>query len=280
VAPNTEGQAEAATARDEVLALLRNGSGQRPRFDPGLAGGLRAWLEDAASLVVAARGEDAPALSLGPRQLLGDHEDGDSGGASNGTELPPGVVRSYLVHALFRQIVTTGTVDDPLGDALGALGVDPARAELVRHVTGLPRGARTELAASLSAHVASLLALTPRFAPGWLPRTGDRVAIPLAGGRLTLVGTFDLLVGAPTAATASLCAVGLTTDGPWARARRTLHFLALLEALRTGTPPFRVALLHSGAGRYGVEDVTEAHLGAVVSHVAARLEEMAGALDG
>ena len=32
----------------EVLALLRGDTAARPRFDPGLAGGLRAWLEDAA----------------------------------------------------------------------------------------------------------------------------------------------------------------------------------------------------------------------------------------
>ena len=63
------GSSRPAAARDEVLALLRDGSGQRPRFDPGLAGGLRAWLEDAAAELVARRGEDAPPLFLGPRLL-------------------------------------------------------------------------------------------------------------------------------------------------------------------------------------------------------------------
>jgi hypothetical protein len=37
----------------EVLALLRGDATARPHFDPGLAGGLRAWLEDAAYDVVA-----------------------------------------------------------------------------------------------------------------------------------------------------------------------------------------------------------------------------------
>src|ERR1700685_4473787 len=69
----------------EVLALLRGDATARPRFDPGLAGGLRAWLEDAAYDVVAARGEHAAPLLLGPRQLLGSHDefgdgDGDGGG--------------------------------------------------------------------------------------------------------------------------------------------------------------------------------------------------------
>src|ERR1700691_5138934 len=65
---------------DEVLPLLRGDAAPRPRFDPGLAGGLRAWLEDAAYDVVAARGEHAPPLFLGPRQLLGsqDEHEGDN----------------------------------------------------------------------------------------------------------------------------------------------------------------------------------------------------------
>ena len=55
----------------EVLALLRGDATTRPRFDPGLAGGLRAWLEDAAYGTAATRGEGAGPLVLGTRRLLG-----------------------------------------------------------------------------------------------------------------------------------------------------------------------------------------------------------------
>src|SRR6516165_10830167 len=54
----------------EVLAVLRGDASTRPRFDPGLAGGLRAWLEDAAYGVVASRGDLAAPLVLGPREVL------------------------------------------------------------------------------------------------------------------------------------------------------------------------------------------------------------------
>jgi hypothetical protein len=104
-----------------------------------------------------------------------------------------------------------------------------------------------------------------------MPRTDDQVAIPLAGGRIVLRGVFDLLVGLPRAREATLCALGLTTGGPWAWERRSLHFLALLETLRSGTPPFRLALIESATGRYGVEDVREDHLRAIVSHLSAWL---------
>jgi hypothetical protein len=129
------------------------------------------------------------------------------------------------------------------------------------------------LADTVALHARNLGALVPRFAPGWMPRTNDRVAIPLAGGRIVLHGTFDLVVGLPQPGTASLCALGLSTGGPWAAARRSLHYLSLLETLRSGAPPFRLALLESESGRYGVEDVREEHLRAIASHIAAWLPQ-------
>ena len=261
---------------DEVLALLREGSASRPRFDPDLGGGLRAWLEDAASLVVQARGEDAPALHLGPRQLI---DAGVGGGVGVAVDREPSmaVVVACVVHALFRQVVVTGTVDDPLGDGLAALRVDPGQRDVVRRVESMSVSERRHLATVIDAHAGRLRGLMPRLQPGWMPRSGDRVAVPLAGGRVVLHGTFDLLLGTPSETRASLCAVGLTTTGPWDRARRKLHLLALLELLRSGNPPFRLALLDTDTGRYGVEDVAEEHLGGVVSHVASRLAEVSDA---
>jgi hypothetical protein len=136
--------------------------------------------------------------------------------------------------------------------------------------------ARAALGAVVSSHAAHLFDLVPRLAPGWMPRTDDRVAIPLAGGRVVVHGVFDLLVGLAQRGTASLCALGLSTGGSWARERRSLHYLALLETLRSGTPPFRLALLETGSGRYGVEDVREEHLRAIASHLAAWLARTTG----
>jgi hypothetical protein len=260
-------------ASADVLSHLRSGPGHRPRFDPGLAGGLRAWLEDGASTLVAARGDDAPPLFLGPRLLLADAIPPVR--ADPGRNDPAPLVLSCLVHALFRQLVTTGAVGDPLTDAIDALAQDPGRAGLVAHVNDLGASQRKALAAALTAHVTHLRDLTPEFAPGWLPRTHDRVAIPLAGGRVVLCGVFDLLVGVPVAGTASLCALQLTTGGPWALTRTSLHYLALLETLRSGSPPFRLGLIDTGLGRYVVEDVLEEHLRAIVSHLVMRLAGLA-----
>lgn len=245
----------------EVLALLRGDTAARPRFDPELAGGLRAWLEDAAYEVVATRGEHAPPVFLGAGQLLGSPAGwhGDDG-------LSDELVLSRLVHVLFRQLVHEGGFGHPLRDALDGLRASGAEA-VVRHVESLAAPARSALSEMVASHTATMREMVPRFTPGWMPRTHDRVAIPLAGGRVVLHGSFDLLVGLPHPGTASLCALGLSTSGPWARERRCLHFLALLETLRRGTPPFRLALLESATGRCGVEDVREEHLRAIASHL-------------
>ncbi len=248
-----------------MLALLRGDTAARPRFDPELAGGLRAWLEDAAYDLVAKRGEHAPPLFLGPSQLLGL-----PAGWRDNEGLSDELILSRLAHALFGQLVHEGELGDPLRDALDALCASGAEA-LVGHIESLPAAARAALSETMASHVANMKEMVPRFAPGWMPRTNDHVAIPLAGGRVMLHGSFDLLVGLPQPGTASLCAFGLSTSGPWARGRRSLHYLALLETLRSGTPPFRLALLESATGRYGVEDVREEHLRAIASHLCAWL---------
>jgi hypothetical protein len=258
---------------EEMLALLRAVGTPRPRYDRGLAGGLRAWLEDAAWTVTSSRGEAEPPLLLGPRRLLGtspgswrldrtDPPDQESSDANRMTR--------RLVHALFRHLVTTGSIAAPLPEALDALAASGAD-DIVERVDALPPGARAALGDSLVVHSRHLGALVPRFAPSWLPRTDDRIAIPLAGGRVVLRGVFDLLVGTPRPDSASLCALGLSIDGPWVRARRTLHYLALLELLRSGTPPFRLAMLHSATGQFVVEDVNEDHLASMAAHIVAWL---------
>jgi hypothetical protein len=265
-----------------VLALLRDAAA-RPSFDPGLAGGLRAWLEDAAYGVVVSRGDLVPPLVLGPRELFGPGPAGDVVAAADtdGDRAGPAeeIVTSRLVHALFRRLVVDGAMDDPLGDALDACraeGPGGVGRAVVAAAEAMDEPARATLSAVVATHAAHLADLVPRLSPAWMPRTDDRVAIPLAGGRIVLHGVFDLLVGLPRADTASLCALGLCTGGSWARERRALHYLALLETLRSGTPPFRLALLETGSGRYGVEDVREDHLRAMASHVAAWLGATAG----
>ena len=266
-----------------VLELLRADGLARLPSSTGLAGGLRAWLEDAAYAATSVRGEGAPPIVLGARQLLGPAvvfqaaagpPEPGAGGAGGAPEPDPphDLLVARLVHALFRQIVTVGALDDPLQDALDALRVRGDRADgIVGHVEGLAPPERRSLRETVGAHASRLVELLPRPLPEWLPRTDERVAIPLAGGGVVLRGVFDLVVDVPHGRGRSRCALALSTGGAWGRTRRSLHYLALLDTLRSGTPPFRLAQADSSTGRFGAEDVREDHLQAMTAHVCAWL---------
>jgi hypothetical protein len=177
-----------------------------------------------------------------------------------------------LVHALFRQIVTVGALDDPLHDAVDALRARGGRDDaVVRYVEALPAAARRSLEETVGGHASHLVELLPRPLPEWLPRTDERVAIPLAGGGVVLRGVFDLVVDVPQERGRARGALALSTDGAWGRARRSLHYLALLDTLRSGRPPFRLAQVDSSTGRFGAEDVREEHLRVMTAHVCAWL---------
>jgi hypothetical protein len=132
------------------------------------------------------------------------------------------------------------------------------------------------LAEAVGMHALHLRDLVPWFAPSSMPRTDDRIAIPLAGGRVVLGGAIDLLVRTGGRPETPWCAIGLATEGRWEAERRTIHYLALLETLRGGVPPHHVALLESATGRYGVEELHEEHVRAITAHVAAWLGQEAG----
>jgi hypothetical protein len=90
-----------------------------------------------------------------------------------------------------------------------------------------------------------------------LPRTQERIEVPLCGGRVVLAGVVDLVLGSPARDRASVCLVELKSGARRLEHRPDLHFYALLEALRSGAPPFRIATYYSGTGELDAEPVDE-----------------------
>jgi hypothetical protein len=94
--------------------------------------------------------------------------------------------------------------------------------------------------------------------PAWYPRTRERISIPLCGGRILLDGVVDLVMGAQAADEATVCIVQIYTSPRDVQALRAdLHFHALLETLRAGASPYRVASYSTGTGELYVEPVDE-----------------------
>ena len=244
----------------ELLGRLRGDADRRPRVDPGLAGGLREWLEDGAA-------EALDGVAAGGAPVVVDQR-ALTGGAprSQGEEVAVPLARAVLVGALFRQLVTTGHISDPVGDALSAVGVDPLDARVAVFVTRLPPEERADLLRRVVEHAEVLVATWPVVSPAWLPRTAERRTLPVSGGRIVLSGMIDLMLGAPARARASVCLVDVRTGERRAEHRDDRHFLGLLETVAAGAPPFRVATYYTATGELDVEDVDDDLLFAAAGH--------------
>ena len=241
-----------------VLLRLRD-AGPRPRVDPGLAGGLRDWLEDGLAAPVA----DVPSASLPVRvhksalnQVL-VCEAHLVASAASPPPVTPDLARGSLVDALFRQWITSGSVPDPWADGIDALEIAGDRDGVAAFARGLDASRRRLVADTVETHVRQVAADWGIAPATWLPRTQERVEIPLCGGRVMLSGVLDLVLGSPAHEHASVCVVELKSGPRRLEHRADLHFYTLLETLRSGSPPFRMATYYSATGQLDPEPVDE-----------------------
>jgi hypothetical protein len=95
------------------------------------------------------------------------------------------------------------------------------------------------------------------------PMTEARVQWPL-DGPIVLSGKVDLVLGRPSGNESRKVIIDLKTGRVAPRHRDDLRFYALVETLRTGVPPRRLASFYLDAGEPVVEDVTVPVLRAAV----------------
>ena len=245
----------------DVVARLRAPVDTRPPVDRGLAGGLRAWLEDGVATVgplragtlVVHRGH-LGAFSTRPR--------------THGAALPPSAVVDVIVRTAFRQLVSLGAWTDPFDDALCALRAQHRGDEILEAVGRMGRRERAALRHEVRAQACGMARDWRPLPHAWLPRTADRITVPLGAAQVVLAAIADLALGTPSAGSASVCLVGVRAAGPGPTDARARRFLALLETLRSGAPPFRVATYYPAVGHLDVDDITDELLaGAVVEAI-------------
>lgn len=263
-----------------LLGLLRSPLTVRPAVDRGLAGGLRAWLEDGVATAagpVAVEVRPGPAGSplltpvLSPAHRLptaGTRPgEGRAPGAGNGG-LSSRDLRTALLRTVFRLCVTAGTMRAPFEDALAALAVDDEGGDVVQAVQRLGRHRRAQLREVVRHAAATIASQWGPVPAAWLPRTAERLVAPLGGGCVVLRSDADLVMGCPSSGRASVCAVRVHGGGI-ADDRPNRRLLALLETLRSGAAPFRVASYDLDRGRLAVDDVTDEQLALAVRDVLA-----------
>ncbi len=115
---------------------------------------------------------------------------------------------------------------------------------------------RAELRAQANERVSKFLECFPPLKPAWRPVTESAVKVELFDQRIVLQGRVDLTLGRPRGTTARKVLIDLKSGGFSPTHVDDLRFYALLETIRLGTPPRRLATYYLDTGRPHPETVT------------------------
>ncbi len=244
-------------ASRRLLDELRGRGHARPAADPALAWGWRDWLEDAVAGAGGGAGQHRLTVTpaLASQALTCDTHLHDA--LRTRRDLSWSRVRQLLVGTVFRQWVTVGTSGEPLAAALAGLAAAGDPAGVLGWVAALPPAQLRRLRAEVAAHARRIRTCWPVPPASWMPRTAEQLAVPLCGGRVVLSAVADLVLGPPAGTEATVCIVRVEAGSPQDEHRQQLHMCALLQTLRSGAPPFRVATWYSESGRLDVDDVDD-----------------------
>lgn len=232
------------TCSDDLVVALRGTLALRPSVDRGLAGGLRAWLDDGIFELLG-----APAIGAVRVRTSDVAGTPPTGGLT-------AMLRGALVAQLLSLHVAGCTPADAYAAAATALHASGRDNDLAEALDELDTEERARLAAEVASHGAVLVDRLPAVPARWSPRVGVRHHVALSGGGVILRGRIDLTLGEPGGTTACVCLLDVTTSPLEQRHEDALSYLALLETLRSGEPPLRVAALSTADGTALVRDVT------------------------
>jgi len=95
----------------------------------------------------------------------------------------------------------------------------------------------------------------PPLQRAWRPRLESALTVELCGGRVVLRGKVDLALGRAEGTTARVLIVDFKTGRAQPVYAEDLRFYALLETIRVGVPPYRLATFALDSGTWVAEDV-------------------------
>lgn len=137
-----------------------------------------------------------------------------------------------------------------------------------------------ELRSAASDLVTAFQAGFPPLSPRWLPRLESPCRVDLCAGRVVLRSKVDLTLGRARGTEARVLIVDFKSGKAHPSHLDDLRFYALLETLRSGVPPFRVASYYLDAGRWQSDDVTVDILEGAVRRVVDGANKMADLMLG
>ena len=242
-------------AQADTLTMLR-GDGPRPSFDPSIRGELRSHLEAGIAdlAVLAERPVWVGKTPLGRVFACEAHEVAEQEAPF---EWNLASARGTVAHRAIELSVHLPASAPPLhlADlAVTRLADDPDSA-IGGFLAALDDADLAELRSDVSNIVSDFLDQWPRLKPSWRPATEARLKAELCRGKVVLSGKVDLALGAPAGTEAGRVFVELKSGAVRPQHLDDLRFYALLETLRVGVPPRRLAVHSLDSGSLVVVDV-------------------------
>ena len=264
-----EGDGALTPTQEQVLTGLMGRGRPRPVFGRGLALRLRGDLEVALGDVADGLGDGQLVVHKAALAEVHACEGRHVAEAEAGFSWSPATAMGAVAH---KAIELSATLRHPPGPAaLVALALERLAADVDRGPgSWLAVAAEVELAEVRALAVDRLLKFADEFPPiklGWRPRLESTLLASLCADRVVLRGRVDLALGRAQGTRAGVLIVDFKTGGPSRVHADDLRFYALLETLRAGTPPFRVASWYLDSGQSHHQDVDEEMLDAAVRRV-------------
>jgi len=239
--------------------LDRDGLVPRPVFDDGLADRLRKDLEDglAPRLSALADGEyiTVNKFTLG---YIHSCEGRFRAERAKPFDWTIAKLRGRVAHRAIEASVMSARDSTPLDlidRSLERISQDgDGAAEFLGSLSSIEVG---QLKGEANDAVVKFLSDWPPISRRWIPRVESSVRVPIGDGAVSLRAKYDLAFGQPNGMEARVLIVDFKTGGEYGRYADDLRFYALVETLRTGVPPFRVASYYLDAGTFQAETVTE-----------------------
>jgi CRISPR/Cas system-associated exonuclease Cas4 (RecB family) len=253
-------------AQQTVVELLGR-SGVPIEFPAAIGTELERELEDALTPVAAELSADDP-LWVSKHALATVHacEAHHVAAASQPFEWNVPAARGTVAHKAIELGVHWQGEPEPmtLVDEAFARLIGDDRQGVQRFLSRLTSAERADLRGEAVDLVAAFQECFPPLKAAWVPVTESRVRVELCGSRIILSGKTDLTLGRSAGRIANKVIIDLKSGRPALGHRDDLRFYALLETIKLGLPPRKLATYYLETGRPQPEEVTVALLRSAV----------------
>ncbi|HZN15724.1 MAG TPA: PD-(D/E)XK nuclease family protein [Acidimicrobiales bacterium] len=250
-------------AQQDACDGLLDLGGERPTFRTDLARELHTRLTEATTSIAERLELTGQTLWLDKRALAGAHGCELRYHTDRAQGFPgwsPAMARGAIVHRAIQLAPFVSGPSTPLevvDEAMARIAHDgDDRSPAIWLRTASP-GEVAELRAEATEVVTKFDECFPPIVAKWRPRVEATVRHDLHGGTITLGSRPDLALGKADGHQARVLIVDFKTGQRYHGHGDDLRFCALVETLRLGVPPFRIATYYLDAARWDHEDVNE-----------------------